>query len=1116
MIDMLQILVSSFILTIIVFNYRPILAELTIVPLWNATEGVTTNQTNSYSCHLANDSNLQDVVKFTGDSVETCSVQLISSNGTAAVIQIPQGVSVYAARQGHTLAGQMKYVSFTADEPCIFVFRHPKVQLYLQGNNENASSIDISHILVNTSALDYLHDADDVEKHASRVSQTNHCQTKEYNHLYSCNLSSNDTWSFTFPANCNATLDRHDVQFQCYNVHSNHKALIIYPCRIITLDLARQGIAEINVNSFMTLKSLNSLLLDENILVTLNRHIFNDLITLNTLSLIDNTLNSLPRGIFQSLTNLTELFLDVNKLNTLYQDTLKGLKRLRVLTMASNKLKDLPENIFSDLENLRKLDLSQNNMVTLAKDLFNGLQNLAMLYLAYNDLVTLHKGLFLGLRNLEYLTLKGNQLNSLDEDVFNDTKKLFNLELPNSLLYGLRNLNTLDLDENDLTVLPKGLFIGLTKLEILYLSRNQINSLDEELFNESNKLTKLYLKDNNLTVLPKGLFIGLTKLEILYLSRNQISSLDEELFNETNKLTKLYLNGNNLKVLPKGLFMRLERLTYLHLGWNHIQLLNENLFVETKELTFLNLRNNSLKYLPNNLFRNLHKLNFIRFLGNKLRLLAYDLFWGLSNLETLSLSSNNIKYIDDQMFKDLKSLRILYLGYNYLQSLDFNLFQYTVQLSVLDLSMNKLNYIPDIGNLSQLIFVNLKGNKLTKITKETFYSIPKKTEIIASQHEVCECYVSVDNTCTAGDDRSPYLTCDRLLSDRILCVVMWLIGLNAIGGNIFVLSRKQTKTNRNIVQTFLLRNLAMSDLLMGVYMLLIALADIYFGEYFPMQAEKWRSGITCRIAGTLAILSSEASVFFVTLISTDRFMSIGFPHSRGKLKQNSSTVVVVITWIFSLALGIVPSILAGENDKFYDNSQVCIGLPLSKKPEYNTQHLNWKEECSGDICYWKQPVETKYVGEVNGMIFASVMFLGLNFICYLVILVCYVEIVRTVFKSSQRAGLNTEMKEQIRMTAKVTVIVLTDFTCWFPIIIIGILVQAGILELPPDVFAWCVTLVLPINSAINPYLYTIAAVISSRRKQARIAAAESQQENSNRTVTRGRQLPICRTRRPRD
>ena len=109
------------------------------------------------------------------------------------------------------------------------------------------------------------------------------------------------------------------------------------------------------------------------------------------------------------------------------------------------------------------------------------------------------------------------------------------------------------------------------------------------------------------------------------------------------------------------------------------------------------------------------------------------------------------------------------------------------------------------------------------------------------------------------------MTCDRLLSDRGLMVVMWLIRLNAIGGNVYVLCQRKTKGDKNEVQNFLLSNLAMSDLLMGVYMLLIASADLYFGEHFPMQAEMWRSGITCRIAGTLSILSSEASVFFLHL-----------------------------------------------------------------------------------------------------------------------------------------------------------------------------------------------------------------------------------------------------------
>ena len=200
--------------------------------------------------------------------------------------------------------------------------------------------------------------------------------------------------------------------------------------------------------------------------------------------------------------------------------------------------------------------------------------------------------------------------------------------------------------------------------------------------------------------------------------------------------------------------------------------------------------------------------------------------------------------------------------------------------------------------------------------------------------------------------------------------------------------------------------------------------------------------------------------------------------------MKSSTAVVVILWITSLTLGVVSSTLAGQNDRFYTNSHVCIGLPLAKLPVlHQTHHFDWISECSDGLCFWTQPVETKFLGEVNGMIFASVIFLGLNFLCYLVILMCYVEIVRAYFQSSKRVGLNPEMKEQIRLTSKVTAIILTDFACWFPIILLGILVQAGALTLPLDVFAWCVTFVLPINSAINPYLYTIAAVISKRRKQ---------------------------------
>ena len=816
-----QILVSILVFDTMMSSNKHVVAELSVIPLWN----ITANKTDAKSCGLTMDNNLRDVVKFTGDTITTCSVQLTSSNGTAALVRIPQGTLVYAERQEDILDCQVKYVSVTPGEPCSFLFRHPKVQLFLQADNTNGSIVTISQVPLNTCAPICPDGTGSKGQHTSRVSQTNHCQAHEFDDLISCNLSPDYSCSFKFSGNCNITLGYQVVRFQCLddNIHSSHKALTVYPPGIITLDLDRQRIVELNVNSFVTLKSLKSLLL------------------------------------------------------------------------------------------------------------------------AYNDLLILPPWLFSGLRNLQYLTLRENRLSSLDGNMFNGTKKLTTLilrknninHLPNHLFYGLGNLIELDFSENELTVAPKGLFMGLGNLRILSLWGNRINSLDEQLFNETKKLTVLNLAINNITILPKGLLNKLGNLEVLILWGNRISSLDEQLFNETKKLTVLNLAINNLTILPNGLFN------------------------------------------------------------------------GLRDLETLKLSHNKIVDVNKNLFRDLINLRYLYLHDMRYKALDFDLLQYTRNISLLNLSGNKLLNIPDISNLWQLFYLNIAANKMTKITDKTFSCLPKQTELIASQHEICECNVSDDILCTAIEDRSPLLTCDRLLSNRVLVVILWIIGVNALGGNIFVLFRRQKTSKKNKVQTFLLRNLAMSDLLMGVYMLLIASADIYFEDYFPMQAETWRSGTTCRIAGTISILSSEASVFFMTLINLDRYLNIRYPQSRNTLTNKSSAVIVSIFWISSLTLGIVPSSLAGNNDKFYVNSHVCIGLPLSKLPEINTQLLDWNVTCSADgKCYWKQPVKSELVGEVNGMIFASFMFLGLNFICYLVILVCYINIIRIVLKSSRRAGLN--------------------------------------------------------------------------------------------------------------
>lgn len=60
----------------------------------------------------------------------------------------------------------------------------------------------------------------------------------------------------------------------------------------------------------------------------------------------------------------------------------------------------------------------------------------------------------------------------------------------------------------------------------------------------------------------------------------------------------------------------------------------------------------------------------------------------------------------------------------------------------------------------------------------------------------------------------------------------------------------------------------------------------------------------------------------------------------------------------------------------------------------------------------------------------------------------------------------------MKLARKMTLIVATDFLCWVPIGIMGFMALAGY-STPGQVYAWTVVFILPVNSALNPFLYTI-------------------------------------------
>ena len=159
-------------------------------------------------------------------------------------------------------------------------------------------------------------------------------------------------------------------------------------------------------------------------------------------------------------------------------------------------------------------------------------------------------------------------------------------------------------------------------------------------------------------------------------------------------------------------------------------------------------------------------------------------------------------------------------------------------------------------------------------------------------------------------------------------------------------------------------------------------------------------------------------------------------------------------------------------DTVYDSSDMCIGLPLTQIRKGGPHTF----EDGADI-----PNETTE----PGMYYSVALFLGLNLVCFLIVLGCYIEIIRAVKSTSREAQRSQHMREQLRITLKVTAIIATDFCCWFPIIIIGILGQSGVINISATGYAMITTFVLPINSTINPFLYTLAHMLSAHLQKRR-------------------------------
>lgn len=104
----------------------------------------------------------------------------------------------------------------------------------------------------------------------------------------------------------------------------------------------------------------------------------------------------------------------------------------------------------------------------------------------------------------------------------------------------------------------------------------------------------------------------------------------------------------------------------------------------------------------------------------------------------------------------------------------------------------------------------------------------------------------------------------------------------------------------------------------------------------------------------------------------------------------------------------------------------------------------------------------------------------LNFVLFLLIVGGQVFIYWSVRSNSISSSKRSEFRDAV-VARRLTTIVLSDFLCWFPVGLLGLQASTGT-PIPGELNVAMAIFVMPFNSALNPFLYTLTVLMEKRLK----------------------------------
>ena len=476
-------------------------------------------------------------------------------------------------------------------------------------------------------------------------------------------------------------------------------------------------------------------------------------------------------------------------------------------------------------------------------------------------------------------------------------------------------------------------------------------------------------------------------------------------------------------------------------------------------LIFLNLARCKLTQTGNSFFPNLRSLDLS---FNQLKSVTRNDLNIFPKMTSLSLAENPIVSLfvaeENTTAGTSPALQTLDLSFVEMRAIDPSVLRLFPKLQSLNLSHCHVHQVQGHGFqlFTSLQVLDMRQCPLTTIPKSLFLGLASLRQVFADNYKVC-CPATlpvgfVVSQCLAPSDEIS--SCDALLRSDLYRVCLAVFATLATVGNVlslalrvFVLKGKQSG------YTVFVTHLCVSDFMMGVYLVIIGGADRIYLDTYLWEDMGWRNSATCKMAGFLSLLSSEISASIICLVTVDRFLVVRFPFSRLRFQRSSAQLCCLVLWTMGTVLAAVPLLPATSSWHFYSQTSICIPLPVTRQ-------------------------------DFPGHDYAFAVMIIFNFVLFLLIAVGQL-VVYTAVRSQSMAEQDSSNRrsKDLDVARRLFAVVLSDFLCWFPIGLLGVL-AARDTPISGEVNVGMAIFVLPLNSALNPFLYSLNT-IQARRARAR-------------------------------